>query len=140
MILAGFSVNFIGIREVRVLSHIIKRGDIYYADLSPVVGSEQGGVRPVLIIQNDLGNKFSATVIAAAISSKTGKRPLPTHVPLCAKDTGLKVDSIALLEQVRTLDKHRLKEKVGRVPQEDFREVDQALRVSFGMGGEVQYA
>lgn len=93
----------------------IRRGDIYYADLSPVVGSEQGGIRPVLIVQNDVGNKFSPTVIAAAITSQKDKTKLPTHIQLDAQDTGLSKNSIVLLEQVRTLDKKRLKERMGPV-------------------------
>ena len=91
----------------------IKRGDIYYADLSPVVGSEQGGLRPVLIIQNDVGNKYSPTVIAAAITSRMEKSKLPTHIDLYAEKVGLAKDSVVLLEQVRTIDKQRLKEKMG---------------------------
>ena len=93
----------------------VRRGDIYYADLSPVVGSEQGGVRPVLIIQNDTGNRYSPTVIAAAITSQTNKAKLPTHIALSAPDHGLPRDSVVLLEQVRTLDKRRLRERMGRV-------------------------
>ncbi len=112
---------------------IVRRGDIYYADLSPVVGSEQGGVRPVLIIQNDVGNRFSPTVIAAAITSQRSKANLPTHILLEAGTTGLAKDSIVLLEQVRTLDKHRLKERMGRVDGRSMSLVDQALSVSFGL-------
>ena len=113
----------------------VKRGDIYYADLSPVVGSEQGGVRPVLIIQNDTGNRYSPTVIAAAITSQTGKAKLPTHIDLPVDHScGLSRDSIVLLEQVRTLDKHRLKEKMGRLGPEAMSRVDRALSVSFGLG------
>ncbi|MBO4407071.1 MAG: type II toxin-antitoxin system PemK/MazF family toxin [Clostridia bacterium] len=111
----------------------VKRGEIYYADLSPVVGSEQGGVRPVLIIQNDVGNRFSPTVIAAAITSRTGKTRLPTHIDLAARVYGLQRDSVVLLEQVRTLDKERLLERMGRVDEERMAEVDNALRVSFGL-------
>ena len=92
--------------------HPVRRGDIYYADLSPVVGSEQGGMRPVLIIQNDTGNRHSPTVIAAAITSQTGKANLPTHISLAARSCGLTRDSVILLEQVRTLDKSRLRERV----------------------------
>ena len=91
----------------------VKRGDIYYADLSPVVGSEQGGVRPVLIVQNDIGNRFSPTVIAAAITSQKDKSNLPTHIEVDARNCGLAKDSIVLLEQVRTIDKRRLREKMG---------------------------
>ena len=93
----------------------MKRGDIYYADLSPVVGSEQGGIRPVLVIQNDIGNKYSPTVIAAAITSQINKAKMPTHIELAAKDYGLNKDSVILLEQIRTIDKRRLREKIGRI-------------------------
>ena len=113
---------------------IIKRGDIYYADLSPVIGSEQGGVRPVLIIQNDVGNKYSPTVIAAAITSQREKTNLPTHIKVEAQDCGLSKDSIVLLEQVRTIDKKRLREKMGTLDGEAMGLVDQALSVSFGLG------
>ena len=112
----------------------VKRGDIYYADLSPVVGSEQGGVRPVLIVQNDVGNRFSPTVIAAAITSQRSKANLPTHIMLNAATTGLSRDSIVLLEQIRTIDKHRLKERMGRLDDRSVLQVDQALSVSFGLG------
>ena len=112
---------------------MIHRGDIYYADLSPVVGSEQGGVRPVLIVQNDVGNRFSPTVIAAAITSQRSKANLPTHIFLSAENTGLSRDSIVLLEQVRTLDKHRLKEKIGKLDSQAMSQVDHALSVSFGL-------
>ena len=112
----------------------VKRGDIYYADLSPVVGSEQGGVRPVLIIQNDTGNRYSPTVIAAAITSQTGKAKLPTHIDLPVDHScGLSRDSVVLLEQVRTLDKRRLHECTGRIDETDQRRVDEALNVSFGL-------
>ena len=111
----------------------VKRGDIFYADLSPVVGSEQGGIRPVLIIQNDVGNKFSPTVIAAAITSQKGKADLPTHIAVDAQGSGLIKDSIVLLEQVRTLDKHRLREKMGRLDKDSMGRVDQALSISFGL-------
>jgi mRNA interferase MazF len=110
----------------------IKRGDIYYADLSPVVGSEQGGMRPVVIVQNDVGNKHSPTVIAAAITSQKDKTSLPTHIAL-RSDCGLQKDSIVLAEQIRTLDKHRLKEKIGTLPEATMTEVNQALSVSFGL-------
>lgn len=113
----------------------IKRGDIYYADLSPVVGSEQGGIRPVLIIQNDIGNRYSPTVIAAAITSKQSKNKLPTHIPIEAGDCGLQKDSVVLLEQVRTLDKRRLKEKMGSVDYQSMKAINQALSVSFGLIG-----
>ena len=112
---------------------IVHRGDIYYADLSPVVGSEQGGVRPVLIVQNDVGNKFSPTVIAAAITSQKSKAGLPTHISVDAQGSGLLKDSIVLLEQVRTLDKHRLREKMGRLDPDSMNRVDQALSISFGL-------
>ena len=111
----------------------VKRGDIYYADLSPVVGSEQGGVRPVLIVQNDTGNRYSPTVIAAAITSQTGKARLPTHISLSAQSYGLSKDSVVLLEQIRTLDKRRLREKMGRVDAELMGKEDNALAVSFGL-------
>lgn len=111
----------------------VKRGDIFYADLSPVVGSEQGGVRPVLIVQNDTGNKHSPTVIAAAITSQTGKARLPTHITLAAGSVGLPKDSIILLEQVRTLDKRRLRERMGRLDEEKMAQVDTAIAVSFGL-------
>lgn len=110
----------------------IRKGDIFYADLTPVVGSEQGGVRPVLIIQNDVGNRYSPTVIAAAITSRMGKHSLPTHVPLDGL-CGLRRDSTILLEQVRTIDRSRLREYIGRLEPEVLREVDQALAVSLGM-------
>ncbi len=115
----------------------VKRGDIYYADLSPVVGSEQGGVRPVLIIQNDVGNRYSPTVIAAAITSQHDKAKLPTHISVSADDCGLSKDSIVLLEQVRTIDKQRLKEKMGSLNGGAMNRVDRALSVSFGLGGTV---
>ena len=111
----------------------IKRGDIYYADLSPVVGSEQGGVRPVLIIQNDVGNRFSPTVIAAAITSQKDKTKLPTHIQLSSQECGLARDSVVLLEQVRTIDKRRLKERMGRVEETYMERVDHALSISFGL-------
>ncbi len=111
----------------------IKRGDIYYADLSPVVGSEQGGVRPVLIVQNDVGNKYSPTVIAAAITSQKDKTKLPTHIQVNADHSGLARDSIVLLEQIRTIDKQRLKEKMGRLDDQSMSMINQALSVSFGL-------
>ena len=111
----------------------VKRGDIYYADLSPVVGSEQGGIRPVLIVQNDLGNRYSPTVIAAAITSRKYKTDLPTHIRVNAGESGLQQDSIVLLEQVRTLDKTRLREHMGALPPGDMRRVNRALGVSFGL-------
>lgn len=112
----------------------VKRGDIYYADLSPVVGSEQGGVRPVLIIQNDIGNRYSPTVIAAAITSQRDKTKLPTHIQVNGSGCGLAKDSIVLLEQVRTIDKQRLKEKMGTLDVGSMDRVNKALSVSFGLG------
>ena len=120
-------------RSVNFVDTSVKRGDIYYADLSPVVGSEQGGVRPVLIVQNDTGNRYSPTVIAAAITSQTGKANLPTHISLAARSCGLTRDSVILLEQVRTLDKRRLRERMGRVDGELMERIDAAIAVSFGL-------
>lgn len=111
----------------------IKRGDIYYADLSPVVGSEQGGMRPVLIVQNNVGNRFSPTVIAAAITSQLNKAKLPTHIEIEARTYGLSKDSVVLLEQVRTLDKRRLRKKMGRLDESVMERVDDAIAVSFGL-------
>lgn len=117
----------------------VKRGDIYYADLSPVVGSEQGGLRPVLIVQNDVGNKYSPTVIAAAITSRLSKNKLPTHIDISRLDTidedsyGLAKDSVILLEQIRTLDKQRLKEKMGHLDENHMQKVNEAIFVSFGL-------
>lgn len=124
----------------------VKRGDIYYADLSPVIGSEQGGLRPVLIIQNDVGNKYSPTVIAAAITSRLGKTKLPTHIDVnrdscftnSLSDTeserlGLAKDSVILLEQIRTLDKRRLKEKMGHLDDDTMQQVNNAMAISFGL-------
>ena len=113
----------------------VKRGDIYFADLSPVVGSEQGGMRPVLIVQNDVGNKYSPTVIAAAITSRLGKTRLPTHIDVYADKVGLQKDSVILLEQIRTIDKKRLGEKMGHLDDEMMSAVDEAISVSFGLGG-----
>ena len=115
------------------MDNSVKRGDIFYADLSPVVGSEQGGVRPVLIVQNDTGNRHSPTVIAAAITSQTGKANLPTHISLAARSCGLTRDSVILLEQVRTLDKSRLRERMGRLDEPAMHQVDNAIAVSFGL-------
>ncbi|MBR5515927.1 MAG: type II toxin-antitoxin system PemK/MazF family toxin [Clostridia bacterium] len=115
----------------------VKRGEIYYADLSPVVGSEQGGLRPVLIVQNDVGNRYSPTVIAAAITSRMSKNKLPTHIDVrcsVSGDVGLACDSVILLEQVRTIDKKRLKEKIGRLDDDMMIKVNEALSVSFGLG------
>ena len=112
----------------------IKRGDMFYADLSPVVGSEQGGIRPVVIIQNDLGNKYSPTVIAAAITSKTNKTKLPTHIEIQGNTKGLKNDSVILTEQIRTIDKSRLKEKIGHIDDiKIMNKINNALGVSFGL-------
>ena len=111
----------------------IKRGDIFYADLSPVVGSEQGGLRPVLIIQNDIGNRYSPTVIAAAITSRMGKNRLPTHIDIHADRVGLAKDSVVLLEQIRTLDKRRLKERMGHLDDQTMQTVNSAIAVSFGI-------
>lgn len=111
----------------------VRRGEIYYADLSPVVGSEQGGIRPVVIIQNDVGNRYSPTVIAAAITSKRDKAKLPTHISLNAEECGLTRDSVILLEQIRTIDKQRLKECVGEIPLDVMKQVDHALGISFGL-------
>ena len=110
----------------------IKRGDIYYADLSPVVGSEQGGLRPVLIVQNDVGNKYSPTVIAAAITSRMGKSKLPTHIDIPGVNAGLSKDSVILLEQIRTLDKRRLKERIGELPPATMVKVNRAILISLG--------
>lgn len=110
----------------------IRRGEIYYADLSPVVGSEQGGIRPVLIIQNDVGNKYSPTVIVSAITSQLGKAKLPTHIELSSEKYHLPKDSVALLEQIRTLDKRRLREKVTTLSSEKMREVNKAILISLG--------
>lgn len=113
----------------------IRRGDIYYADLSPVVGSEQGGLRPVLIVQNDVGNRYSPTVIAAAITSRTSKNPLPTHIDVMSNVTGLTKDSVVLLEQIRTIDKSRLKERMGHLDDGAMAAVNSAISISFGLGG-----
>ena len=113
----------------------VKRGDIYYADLSPVVGSEQGGIRPVLIVQNDVGNKYSPTVIAAAITSQKDKTKLPTHISVSSQNCGLAKDSIVLLEQIRTIDKQRLKEHMGHLDNSAMNKIDEALSISFGLGG-----
>ena len=113
---------------------MIKRGEMYYADLSPVVGSEQGGIRPILIVQNDTGNKYSPTVIAAAITSKLNKAKLPTHIEISALEFGLPKNSIILLEQIRTLDKRRLKDRIGELPDSTMKKVDTALLISLGFG------
>ena len=112
----------------------IKRGDMYYADLSPVIGSEQGGIRPVLIVQNDTGNKYSPTVIAAAITSQTGKNKLPTHIQIGTNSGGLKSDSIVLAEQIRTIDKSRLREKIGHIDDSNLmNKINNAIFISFGL-------
>ncbi len=112
---------------------VVKRGDIFFADLSPVVGSEQGGVRPVLIVQNDVGNKYSPTIIAAAITSQINKAKLPTHIEISAEEYGLTKDSVILLEQIRTIDKKRLKDKIGRLDDDLMNVVNEAISVSFGL-------
>ncbi|HZJ76856.1 MAG TPA: type II toxin-antitoxin system PemK/MazF family toxin [Oscillospiraceae bacterium] len=112
---------------------IIKKGDIYYADLSPVIGSEQGGIRPVLVVQNDIGNRYSPTVIIAAITSQINKAKLPTHVEIRGEDYGLSKDSVLLLEQIRTIDKKRLGEKIGHVKEDIIGRVNDALRISLGL-------
>ena len=112
----------------------VRRGDIYYADLIPVIGSEQGGLRPVLIIQNDIGNRYSPTVIAAAITSRMSKTRLPTHIDIYADEVGLAKDSVILLEQIRTLDKRRLKEKMGHLDDQTMDHVNTAIAISFGLG------
>ncbi|HEY8893017.1 MAG TPA: type II toxin-antitoxin system PemK/MazF family toxin [Clostridium sp.] len=115
------------------MTTIVKRGDIFYADLSPVVGSEQGGIRPVIILQNDIGNKYSPTIIIAAITSQINKAKLPTHVEISSEEYGLNKDSVVLLEQIRTLDKKRLKEKIGHMTEGDMKKVDSALLISVGL-------
>lgn len=112
---------------------IVKKGDLYFADLSPVVGSEQGGVRPVLVVQNDVGNKYSPTIIVAAVTSQTSKAKLPTHVELAATQGGLSKNSVVLLEQLRTIDKQRLKERIGALSDSQLPDVDAALGVSLGI-------
>ena len=114
----------------------VTRGDIFIADLDPVVGSEQGGVRPVLIVQNNRGNRFSPTVICAAMTSRMNKHDLPTHVWIAARDSGLARDSLVLCEQIRTLDKKRLREKMGTLDEKHMQSVDEALAVSFGLGAQ----
>jgi len=112
---------------------VVKRGDIFYADLSPVIGSEQGGIRPVIIMQNDIGNRYSPTVIVAAITSQINKAKLPTHVEISSEDYGLNRDSVVLLEQIRTLDKRRLKEKIGHMTESDMEKVNSALLISLSL-------
>lgn len=120
-----------GLRSVNKV--IVKRGDIFYADLSPVIGSEQGGIRPVLVVQNDVGNKYSPTIIVSAITSQINKAKLPTHVEINALEYGLTKDSVVLLEQIRTIDKRRLREKLGHLDEEMMNKVDDALLISFGL-------
>ena len=120
-------------RCLKVNNDEIKRGDIYYADLSPVVGSEQGGVRPVLVVQNDIGNKYSPTIIIAAITAKIDKAKLPTHVEIKANEYGLVKNSVVLLEQIRTIDKKRLREKIGSFDRKMMNKVDEALQISLGL-------
>ncbi len=112
---------------------MVKRGDVYYADLSPVIGSEQGGVRPVLVIQNDIGNKYSPTIIIAAITSQINKAKLPTHIEISCSDYGLPKDSVVLLEQIRTIDKKRLREKVGHFDEDMMNKVNDCLKISMGL-------
>jgi mRNA interferase MazF len=114
---------------------MVKRGEMYYADLSPVIGSEQGGIRPVLIVQNDIGNKYSPTIIAAAVTSRLNKARLPTHIELTSETYGLPKDSVVLLEQLRTLDKKRLKDKIGLLDNETMEKVNNALLISLGFTG-----
>ena len=111
----------------------ITRGDIFYADLSPVIGSEQGGVRPIVIVQNDVGNKYSPTIIAAAVTSQINKAKLPTHIEISADEYGLPKNSVVLLEQIRTIDKRRLKEKIGHINEDLVRKVNAALSISIGL-------
>ncbi len=121
-----------------MLDLIVKKGDLYFADLSPVVGSEQGGVRPVLVVQNDVGNKYSPTIIVAAVTSQTSKAKLPTHVELTASQGGLSKNSVVLLEQLRTIDKQRLKERIGSLSDSQMPVVDAALGVSLGIANQPQ--
>lgn len=116
---------------------MIKRGELYYADLSPVVGSEQGGIRPILIVQNDTGNKYSPTIIAAAVTSQLSKAKLPTHIELAANEFGLTKNSVILLEQIRTLDKRRLKERIGELSPTTMQKVNTALLISLGFGDNI---
>ena len=117
-----------------MLNMVVKRGDVFYADLRPVVGSEQGGIRPVVIIQNDIGNRYSPTVICAAITSKINKAKMPTHVAIQANEFELMRDSVVLLEQIRTIDKRRLREHMGKLDDQHMLMVDNAIAVSFGLG------
>lgn len=121
-----------------MLDLIVKKGDLFFADLSPVVGSEQGGVRPVLVVQNDVGNKYSPTIIVAAVTSQTGRAKLPTHVQLAASQGGLSKDSVVLLEQLRTIDKQRLKERIGALNETQLPDVEKALSVSLGIANSME--
>ena len=112
---------------------MVKRGDIFYADLSPVIGSEPGGIRPVIVVQNDIGNKYSPTVIVAAVTSRINKAKMPTHIEISALEYGLTKDSVILAEQIRTIDKKRLKEKIGRIDDKLIEKVNTALMISFGL-------
>lgn len=122
------------------MEETIKRGELYYADLSPVVGSEQGGIRPILIVQNNTGNKYSPTIIAAAVTSKLTKAKLPTHIELSGNEYGLSKDSVILLEQIRTLDKRRLKDRIGELPNSTMRKVNTALLISLGFGEQLPHS
>ncbi len=128
MILSVMRKNYRRVKSVNV-----KRGDIFYADLSPVIGSEQGGIRPVLVVQNDVGNKYSPTIIVAAVTSQINKAKMPTHIEISAEEYGLNKDSVILLEQIRTIDKRRLREKICHVDEELMLLVNSALMVSFGL-------
>ena len=121
-------------REHRTNMQYVYRGDLYFADLSPVIGSEQGGVRPVLVIQNNVGNKYSPTVIVAAITSRTTKASIPTHVSIPRISKGLKQDSTVLAEQIRTIDRNRLREYIGHLEQEEMERIDKAMVTSLGLG------
>ena len=114
---------------------MVMRGEVYFAQLSPVQGSEQGGIRPVLVVQNDVGNRYSPTVIAAAITSRINKAHLPTHIEIDSRDFGLTKESVILLEQIRTIDKKRLREKIGHLDDEKMKSVNEALNISFGLPG-----
>lgn len=120
-------------RYLKMEEKIIKKGDIFYADLSPVIGSEQGGIRPVVILQNDIGNRFSQTTIVAIITSKLSKAKLPTHIDIDSEQYGLNKKSTILVEQIRTIDKRRIKERLGKLNQEDIKKIDKAILISFGI-------
>lgn len=122
-----------GVWLLNMANIVVKRGEIFYADLSPVIGSEQGGIRPVIIIQNDIGNRYSPTVIVAAITSQINKAKLPIHVEISSEEYGLNRDSVVLLEQIRTLDKRRLKEKIGHMTEADMKKVNKALSISLNL-------